>query len=149
MNWEPITVLAAVAAAIFAALAWRTSAQGVSLRKQELREKRELGLGLLKQTLRDVKWILENPPLNGFDHSPKPNLGLDQIAEALATTDLLLPEQAERVRRTRDALLEADRLITETQDPAMAQAWQTRFRERFRPISLKTLSAIDEALKVL
>ncbi len=147
MDWAPVSAMAAVAAALFAALAWRTSRRAIKLQEETGRQSRAFQLQQLKETLRLAKWLLENPPHAGFDHAPKPNFPLDRLTEALSTKGLLNSEAAISVRAAHDALLEVHRTIAETEDPAMAPAVQ--FRKRFPDIKNRALSAINESLKVL
>ena len=144
MNWGQtpaiVSAIAAMLAAIFSGLLLLKS-------RRADKEAYKSRLGRLKQTLEVDKWILENPPSIGFDHAPKPDLGLEQLKEVLATQHLLPQEVVIHVHAARDALLEVDRTITETDDSTMAQAVQ--FRQRFPQIKVKALSALNEALKAI
>lgn len=147
MKWEFLSSIAALIAALFGALAWWEARRSVTLQKKSNRERRELQLGRFRESLGVVQQILRNPPRNGFDHAPKPDFRLAELNEILATKGLLSGEKEKSIRDARDALVEVDRLIDETQDSLFAGS--VDFRQRFPSISQKALSALSQALKAI
>jgi hypothetical protein len=147
-NWEHISAIAALVAAVFGALAWWVSIRVLKLQKKTIREDHDRKLGLLRETLQIAKQKLEHPPQIGFDHAPT-NFQINQLNEALAEKCLLSEQTRVCVEQARNALIEVESIIGETQHPNPRMADAVNFRQRFPPIRDKALAALNEALRAI
>ena len=147
MSWEGISAIAALAAAIFAALAWRVGRRGVALQEQTSRDERRHMAELVKRWLSDAKYVLENPPVMGFDKAPVRDFHLLDISNALAHEGLFEGEVREAIEAARKALVDVSRMIEEYHVPGVVLSRQ--FVDVFTPVKNEALSALDKALEYL
>lgn len=147
MSWEGISATAALAAAIFAALAWRVGRRGVELQEQTSRDERRRTADLVKRWLSDAKYVLENPPTMGFDLGPPTDFHLSDISNALAQEGLFEGVVRDAIEDARKALTDADRLIEQYRIRDVVLS--TKFIDCFPTVKNRAISELDKALKYL
>ncbi len=147
MSWEGISAIAALAAAIFAALAWRVGRRGVALQEQTSEDERRRTADLVKRWLSDAKYVLQNPPVMGFDKAPVSDFHLPDISNALAQKGLFESGVCEVIEDARKALFDAHRMIEEYHVPGVVLSRQ--FVDVFTPVKNEAIRALDKALEHL
>jgi len=159
MDWNAVTSIAAVAAAIgafaaaiFAFASWRLERANFvdnAHYKERLRlEERYFKLHLLWQELRIAAVTLQYLQPATSDFAPRVDgLPIAQITEHLATKDLLNAEAATRVRVARDDLVQLEQLAADGQNREFRKV--TDFPPRFQDLIAKTLSSLDQARQAI
>ena len=154
MSWEIVGIFAAL---IFAALvagfagflatSWWEARKGVILQEQSSDAELRRTVGLVKTWLEEAKYILENPPVMGFDRAPAPDFHLFDISHVLAQEGLFEGVVRDAIKDARKALFDAHRLIEEyhVRDVVLSR----QFGDCFKPVKNEAISALDKALKYL
>lgn len=104
---------------------------------------------IASQILTNAKYILENPPSNGFDYTPNiPCFRIDKLDECLSNKDTFSREEIILIKDARDALYQAKVLIDEVNslDPALKQ--NVSFRQRFPEVKENCINKIKTCLTI-
>jgi len=159
MDWNAVTfiaavlaAMAAVVAAIFAFASWRLERLNYvdnTHYKERLRlEERYFKLHLLWQELRIAAVTLQYLQPASLDYVPRVDaLPIAQITEHLATKDLLNAAAATRVRVARDDLVQLEQLAADGQNADFRKA--ANFASRFQELVAKTLSSLEQARQAI
>lgn len=104
---------------------------------------------IASQILTDAKYILENPPSNGFDYTPNiPFFRIDKLDECLSNKDSFSREEIILIKDARDALYQAKVLIDEVNslEPPLKQ--NVSFRQRFPEVKQNCINKIKTCLTI-
>ena len=159
MDWNAVTMVAAVVAAVAALIGMVLSFAGWRLQnanhaenqqyKERLRlEEHYFKLHLLWQEIRVALITLQGLPLAVSDYVPHlEGLPIAQLSEALATKELLTPEGATRVRIARDDLLQLEQLASDGRKVESRR--RLDFDHKFPEQLSKALASLEQAREAL
>jgi hypothetical protein len=159
MDWAAVTSVAvvvaavgAVGAAVFAFAGWRLERSNFidnTHYKERLRaEEHYFKLHLLWQELRIAAVTLQSLPPVGGEYVPRlDGLPTEQLTEALATKDLLIPEVSTKVRMARDDLVKLGEMAGEARN---AEARKLLGLDRKLPkMVAQSLSSLEQARQAI
>ena len=101
------------------------------------------------QILNDAKYILQNPPSNGFDYTPNiPFFRIDKLDECLSDKDNFSKHEFKLIKDARDALYQAKILIDEVNslEPSLKQ--NVKFRQRFPEVKEDCINKVETCLTI-
>ena len=159
MDWNAVTPVAAVVAAVGGLVAALLSFMSWSFQRANYAEneqykarlsleERYFKLHLLWQELRIAAVMLQHLPTATADFAPRiDGLPTAQITEALATKDLLAPDAATRIRIARDDLVEIEQLAGDGRNPEYRK--MVDFARRFPELLGKTIASLEHARQAI
>ena len=159
MDWNTVTTVAALVAAVAGVAAATLSLASWSLQrsnraeneqyKERLRaEERYFKLHLVWQELRIAAVMLQSLPPVGAEYAPRlDGLPIGQLTEALATKDLLAAEAATRLRIARDDLVQLEQMAGDARSPEARR--MSGLDKKLPEMIGKTLSSLEQARQAI
>ncbi len=135
-----ISAIALLISAISLVTVWYHKNTDFKKNKKRTRE-------ITSQILIDTKYILENPPSNGFDYTPNiPFFRIDKLDECLSDKGAFSIEGFKLIKNAREAINKAKVLIEEVNniDPLLKQ--NVQFRQKFPELKENCINKIETCL---